>query len=171
MKLFSLLIAAAALAVVPAVAQDAARVEFPDYKAPGFFRYFVVNDAANNRVYEVFAETDVLNNAMTDMPLDDGAVIVMERYEAVLDGNGAPALDEFGDFARSRRLDVWVMERRAGWDDDGGAGDWEFAAFRPSGSRLNLDAGECHACHEAAAEADYVFTFGELEAEGWIMPE
>ena len=59
------------------------------------------------------------------------------------------------------------MEKQDGWGDDGGAGDWEFAAFRLTGGRLSsADIDGCHACHQDAAANDFVFSLGRIFGVG-----
>ena len=156
-----------------AAAQDAGRVEFPEYKGvPGWFMFYIVNDAEQNILAELYAEIDIINSTEAGQPALHGTIVVREEYQAALDADGNPILGDNGMFQKARRLDVWVMEKRQGWGDDGGAGDWEFAKFRASGSRLGgADNSACHACHQDAAETDFMFNFGALEGEGWLMPE
>ena len=110
--------------------------------------FHVVNDPDQKILAELYAEIDIINSTEAGQPAMDGTIIVREVYQAVLDADGNPVLDDDGMFQKSRRLDLWVMEKRAGWGGDGGAGDWEFARFRPSGARIGgADNTECHECH------------------------
>ena len=156
-----------------AAAQNAERVELPKFRdVPGWFMFHVVNDPDQKILAELYAEIDIINSTEAGQPAMDGTIIVREVYQAVLDADGNPVLDDDGMFQKSRRLDLWVMEKRAGWGGDGAAGDWEFARFRPSGARIGgADNTECHECHIKAAQTDFMFNFGALEGEGWLMPE
>ena len=169
--LVGLVVAWAVLGV--AVAQNAERVAFPEYKGvPGWFMFYVVNDPEQKILAELYAEIDIINSTEFGQPALDGTIVVREVYLAALDAAGNPILGEDGMFQKGRRLDVWVMEKREGWGNDGGAGNWEFAKFRASGSRLgNGDNTACHDCHMDAADTDFMFNFSALEKEGWLMPE
>ena len=80
-------------------------------------------------------------------PFPKGTVIVFDLLEAKVEGN---ALLE-----GPRKL-IGVMAKDPGrYPDTGG---WGYYAFGPDKKPLAIDAKACHACHQGAANTDYVFS-------------
>lgn len=80
-------------------------------------------------------------------PFSKGTVIVFDLLEAKVEGN---ALLE-----GPRKL-IGVMVKDPGrYPDTGG---WDYYAFGPDKKPLAIDPKACHACHQGAANTDYVFS-------------
>jgi len=57
-----------------AVAQNAERVAFPEYKGvPGWFMFYVVNDPEQKILAELYAEIDIINSTKFGQPALDQA--------------------------------------------------------------------------------------------------
>lgn len=154
----------------PGSAQDARVADLPDYEnAAEWAQFFVANNKEMKTVSDLYARLDTLTAMESGQPAPDGAVIVRVSYAVVLNDEGFPFKDADGNFAKGPLSNIWVMEKRQGWGDDGGAGDWEFAAFRRTGGRIQGDGSECAECHEQAADTDYVFNFSALVAAGSLL--
>ena len=156
------------LAIGFAQAQDATKVAFPKgYAASADWgRYAVINNPDEKSRRDLFAPV-ALANAAAGGPLPAGTVLIMEVYKAALDAYKDPIIEADGNFRVGRMDAAWVMEKQDGWGDDGGAGDWEFAAFRLTGGRLSsADIDGCHACHQDAAANDFVFSLGRIFGVG-----
>ncbi len=60
------------------------------------------------------------------------------------------------------------MQKEKGWGaeypDETRNGEWEYAAFKPDGSRIERDYKPCFECHKPIEDLDYVFSLEELVA-------
>ncbi|MBT4710007.1 MAG: hypothetical protein HOB82_00555 [Alphaproteobacteria bacterium] len=162
-------LAGLALGVGFAQAQDATKVAFPKgYGASAdWVRYAVINNTDENTRRDLFAPAGLAEAAASGGPLPAGTVLIMETYKATLDAYKDPIIEADGNFRVGRMDAAWVMEKQDGWAADGGAGDWEFAAFRSTGGRLSsADIDGCHGCHQDAADNDFVFSLGQIIGAG-----
>lgn len=157
------------VAIGLAHAQDATKVAFPKGYAGSndWVRYAILNNMDENTRRDLYAPAALAGSVISGEPLPAGTVLIMEVYKATLDAYKDPIIEADGNFRVGRMDAAWVMEKRDGWAEDGGAGDWEFAAFRSTGGRLaSADIESCHACHQDAAATDFVFSLGQLLGAG-----
>ena len=74
---------------------------------------------------------------------------------------------QLGRRIRDKFALVAVMERAEGWGEnypDGlRNGNWDFAAFTPSGSIAEKDLNACRACHAPLTETNHLFSYEHLK--------
>jgi hypothetical protein len=92
-------------------------------------------------------------------------VLVMADRNAKLDASGNLARDAEGRLVPEGGFTaVFVMEKQFGWGQDQPPdmrnGDWDYAAFKPDGTR-NTEAktSGCFACHNNRPARDFTFTY------------
>ncbi len=143
-------------------------VGYPEGYQENFTHYATVNrDDDRKQVVKVFANDVALESVADGAPLDSGAVIAMEVYKAELDENEAPVMGDDGFFVAGEMAAVAVMESRDGFGEDYPDelrnGSWEYALFKGDGSRIERETTACFECHKPLHDADYLFTFGQLQ--------
>lgn len=140
---------------------------------PGDFaswqRYASVDRADLKQAREMYARPDVVKAVRDGKPVPDGAVLVMAIHAAKVDAEGTPQKDADGRFVKDRLVNVFVMEKRAGWGADypdaWRNGNWEYAAFLPAGTpneKANAGVQSCFSCHKPKEAQDYVFSMPAL---------
>ena len=89
------------------------------------------------------------------------------HFKARVDGKGELVKDPNGRLVKGDLDRIGAMEKRIGWGvesaDDIRNGEWEYALFRPAGSRneqANIKA--CFRCHKPKSGQDFLFTFSQL---------
>lgn len=143
-------------------------VRYPgDYS--GWQRYATVDRADLKQTREMYAHPDIVKAVRDGKPVPDRAVLVMAIHAAKTGADGAPQKDADGRFVKDRLVNVFVMEKRAGWGADYPAawrnGEWEYAAFLPEGKpneKANAGIQSCFACHKPKEAQDYVFSMPAL---------
>ncbi len=139
-------------------------VDFPDGYKDGAL-YTTVDKVDNMQVRRFFANDTALGSPAGE--LDRGSTVVMEIWSALLDGDGAPVLDDHGRFVADELNIVALMEKQEGFGNytpETANGEWEYAFFTPGGEDMSSDL-DCYGCHleMAGPGTDYVFTLNELE--------
>lgn len=125
-----------------------------------------VDKESTNQVRDVYANSVAVDSA--DGEFARGSIIVMEIYNALLDGNDQPVVDMDGNFMKDDLAIIAVMEKQQGFGNytpDTRNGEWEHAFFEPDGTPLASEA-DCYGCHrEMAGEGlDFVFSKAAIEA-------
>lgn len=145
-------------------------VSFPEGYQESFKQYTTVNrDDDRKQVVKIFANDVALGSAADGAPLDPGSVIVMEVYKAELDESEQPVMGDDGFFVPGELAALAVMQSDDGFGADYPEelqnGTWEYALFKGDGSRIERETTACFECHKPLHEADYVFSFEQLQAE------
>jgi cytochrome c553 len=146
---------------------SASHVSIPaDYPA-GFTKYLAMDIPDNKQVRHFYASPQMLAAARAGTPPPDGAMIVVEVFNARLDAGQNPLKGDDGHFAAGERVAYVAMETRAGW----GAAipemlrndDWNYAPFTPDKvQRGGFNQATCLACHKPKAGDRYLFTLAPL---------
>jgi Cytochrome P460 len=143
---------AAAVAALPAIAEEAAPVALPKgFRTWAHVRSMVVTDQDEgmhgfHNVYANAAALKALRSGKTPVVYPDGATFVVSIFE-VRQEKGLVVAGE------KQRDVVQVKDARAR-----ATGGWRYASFDPSGKPRAIDAASCAACHAQAAATDMVFT-------------
>jgi len=146
-------------------------IQFPNDYA-GWQRYATVERADVKQTREIYAKPDIVRMVREGKPVPDGAVLVMAIHAAKTEADGMPQKDAQGRFIKDKLVNVFVMEKRAGWGTSYPAewrnGDWEYAAFLPDGKpneKANAGIQACFTCHKPKDSQDYVFSMPSLSAK------
>lgn len=144
-------------------------VAFPEGYQGIFKHYATANrDDERMQVVKIFANDTALGSAKDGAPLDSGSVLTMEIYKAELDENEQPVMGDDGFFVQGDLAAVVVMESQDGFGEEYAEdlrnGTWEYALFKGDGSRIDKDTTACFECHKPLHDADYVFSFEQLQA-------
>jgi hemoglobin len=95
----------------------------------------------------------------------DGTVFVMENYAARESADGSLAADADGRLVKGELLRVFVMGKGRGWGqhvpEDLRTGHWVYASYLPDGRAAPDDFTGCRACHQPAANKDFVHRYDE----------
>ena len=141
------------------------KVAFPPYQS--HVLYAVVDRPDIKEVRDVYATPEALKMARASQPLPSGTVLTLVHFKARVDDKGELVKDPNGRLVKGDLDRIGVMEKRTGWGveypDDSRNGEWEYALFRPVGSRneqANIKA--CFQCHKPKSGLDFVFTFSQL---------
>jgi len=160
----------AAVLVAGAALAGPELVEFPQGYQDDFVHYGTQNRVDRQQVVELYANDTALKSAKDGAPLDNGAIVVMDVYQAKLDDNEEPVTGSDGFFEPGELAFIAVMEKGEGWGEeypeeirnDG----WEYAGFDPKTKALiERDYTGCFECHKPQADAAYMFTFDALKAQ------
>lgn len=159
---------AAAMALSSSVLAGPENIRFPNEYA-GWQRYATVERSDLKQTREMYAKPDVVKAVREGKPIPEGAVLVMAVHAAKTEADGAPQKDAQGRFVKDKLVNVFVMEKRAGWGTGYPAewrnGEWEYAAFLPEGKpneKSNAGIQACFACHKPKESQDYVFSMPSL---------
>lgn len=159
---------AASLIMVSALSVKAAdEIDFPaDYKT-AFTNYLSLDRTQNDdQIIRLYANDKALEAAKAGKELPDGSIIVGEVYKAKLDKDGKPIVSSLGRKVRNKFALIAVMQRKAGFGKDLPAelqnGDWDFAAFKPDGTRAKKDLNSCRACHAPLTDSQHLFSLEHL---------
>jgi hypothetical protein len=142
------------------------RIAFPEGFEKTYKLYGVIDRPDSKVVRYFYVDPASLKAATYGKPLPDGTTLVMAFKKAKLGPDGEPVLDKNGhmipdgDFTR-----VAVQKKGKGWGADHSEkqqnGDWEYAEFKPDGSR-NADVksyDSCFSCHNNRQKPAEDFTF------------
>ena len=95
-------------------------------------------------------------------PFPYGTVMVMENYKAHLNAEGAVQL-------KDGLAAIFVMGKGEKWGADVSenlaTGEWIFSAYKPDGSKSDVDLKTCRACHAPLKTKDFVHRFDEYFAQ------
>lgn len=155
-----------AASTAPANAAD--DIAFPkDYKTT-FSNYLSIDRTQNpDQIIRLFINDKGLEAARAGKELPDGSVIVGEIYKAKVDKDGKPVMSTLGRRIRDKLALIAVMERRAGFGKDLPAelqnGGWDFAAYKPDGSKAAKDLNECRACHAPLKDTQHLFSLEHMK--------
>jgi Cytochrome P460 len=140
-------------------------IELPiDYQTR-FIRYATVDKPDRKTVRYLYVNPEAFTAAKPGLPLPYGTLIVMEDHPARLGADGLPLLDQQGRFiAEPKVVNLLLQEKRLGWGDGYPAakrnGEWEYALFKPDGSRNDVPLDACFTCHiNTRAGQDFAFNF------------
>lgn len=137
-------------------ASDASPVQFPtDYKQQ-FVQYATVDCPNSSIVRQMYVNPSSLDALKTSETAPSGTVIVMETYSA--------RRDEGDRLMPTRLNNVFIREKRSGWQVNADSGEWQSAWYSPSGTLVSSSQGSCIGCHTMVRERDYLFTLPALLA-------
>ncbi|HEY7753434.1 MAG TPA: cytochrome P460 family protein [Steroidobacteraceae bacterium] len=151
--------------LLPNVARS--RVGFPAGYPSGFTRYMTMDVPDNKQVRHFYANSPAIEAARAGTGLPDGSMIIIEVFNARLDGQENPVKGGDGYFAPGERVAYVAMERQLGWGaaipDMLRNGDWNYAPFTTDKvQRAGFNQATCFACHKPKAEDSYLFTLPQL---------
>lgn len=149
-------------------ADDGERVKLPaDYRAT--YKNYLSLDRTQNpdQIIRLFANDVAQKGPGADGKFASGSVLVAEVYKAKTDEDGDVIESNLDRRIRDKFALIAVMEKQDGWGKSFGEehknGDWDFAAFKPDGSRATgKDINACRACHAPLKDEDHVFSFEHL---------
>ena len=120
-------------------------------------------------VRQIYATPEGVKTARAGRPVPSGTVLTMVHFKARVNDKGELVKDPNGRLVMGDLDRISVMEKRTGWgaeySDDIRNGEWEYALFRPDGTRnetANIKA--CFQCHKPKAAQDFVFSAEDLKA-------
>ena len=142
------------------------RIKLPSDYRTTFTNYLSMDRLQNHdQVIRMFAN-DIAMKGMKDGKFEFGSILVAEVYKAKKNKSGKVIESSLGRRVRDKFAVIAVMEKGPGWgakfDKEHKNGDWDFAAFKPDGTRANKDLNACRACHAPLTEQDHVFSFEHI---------
>lgn len=121
-----------------------------------------------DQVIVLFANATARFGAQTDGKLPYDSVIVGEIYSAKKDADGNVVESQIGRRIPDELKTIVMMQRIAGADakypEELKVGDWEFAAFSPTGQNLDKDTTACRECHQPLGDAEFTWSYDHLTA-------
>lgn len=149
-------------------ATEPERIELPENYKSTFTNYLSLDRTQNpDQIIRIFANDIAAKGPGADGKFADGSVLVAEVYKAKTDADGEVIESSLDRRIRDKFALIAVMEKRAGWgktfSDDFRNGDWDFAAFKPTGERAKKDLNACRSCHAPLGEQDHVFSIEHLK--------
>lgn len=160
-----ILLTTALLFLVLPAAAGPEKVVFPLYQGHVFIAEADRPDL--KEVRQIYATPEAARMARAGQPLSSGTVLTLVHFKARVNDKGELVKDPNGRLVKGDLDRIGVMEKRTGWGaeypDDIRNGEWEYALFRPDGTRnetANLKA--CFQCHKPKSAQDFVFKFEEL---------
>lgn len=143
------------------------RVSFPaDYKA-SFTKYLTMEFPEDKQLRYLYANPVAVRAAGAGEPLPDGSMIIVEVFDARLDGSGNPVKGSDGYFEPDTLVGYAAMERQAGWGDEIPGilrnGNWNYAPFTVDKVyRSGFNQAQCLACHKPLPDDSHLFTMKQL---------
>jgi Cytochrome P460 len=147
-------------------------IAFPDGYATKYTLYGIIDRPDRSIVRFFYVNPEALAKSKAGQPAPEGTVLVMADKKAKLGADGKPVRDADGRFiAEGDFTAVAVQAKGKGWGADVPPnlknGDWQYAAFKPDGSRndaVKYDA--CFTCHKAReTRGDYTFLYEKFLQE------
>ena len=166
MKRVILLAAALLLLPVPTMAGPE-KVIFPLYQNHNLVT--IVDRPDIKEVRDVYATSEAVRMARAGAAVPSGTVLTLVHFRARMNDKGELLRDPNGRLVKGDLDRIGIMEKRTAWgteySDDIRNGEWEYALFRPDGTRnetANIKG--CFQCHKPKGVQDFIFTFEELRA-------
>lgn len=166
---FAILSAGFSLALAAGLnATEQERIQLPANYKTTFKNYLSLDRTQNpDQIIRLFANDVAAKGPGADGKFADGSILVAEVYKAKKDADGEVIESSLDRRVRDKFALIAVMEKRADWgktfSDELRNGDWDFAAFKPSGERAKKDLDKCRSCHAPLGELDHVFSFEHLK--------
>lgn len=156
--------AALTLAIAP-IQADPERVVFPAGYPGSFVNYLDVDHMDRKRVRKMYINPQAHDAAKAGEDLPDGTILIMEDHNAKKNADDTLMTDADGRLIGEDAVsNLFVMEKRAGWDTDNG--HWEYAWFLPDGSRkADAKFEGCFSCHANRSERDFNFTYSKFVSD------
>lgn len=142
-------------------------IEFPADYPSTFVNYLNLERTQNaDQIIHLYANGLAIEGANADGAFPDGSILVGEVYKARKDADGNVIESALGQRLRGDLALIAVMEKQSGWGadlpealrNDG----WDFAAFKPDGTRVDTDLNNCRACHAPLVDRRHVFSYEHL---------
>ncbi|HSG95511.1 MAG TPA: cytochrome P460 family protein, partial [Afifellaceae bacterium] len=94
-----------------------------------------------------------------------GTILIMEDHNAKMNADETLMTDADGRLiAEDAVTNLFVMEKRAGWETENG--HWDYAWFLPDGSRkADAKFEGCFSCHANRSGRDYNFTYSTFVSD------
>lgn len=144
------------------------RVKLPaDYQ--NTFKHYASIDRSNpKQIAELYANQIAIDSLKKGEKMDNGSVLIMEIYNAKLDADDKPVLDEKGRRIKAGMKVIAVREKQAGWgavwDEEVRNEDWDSVFYSPSTKQpLEKDYKACQECHKPLDTTDYTFSYEQLK--------
>ena len=153
--------------LTPTATAEGAEISFPKDYRETFTNYLSLDRVQNpDQVIRLFANDVAMQGPGADGKLPYGSIIVGEVYKAKKDASGAVRTSTLGRRIRDKFALIAVMQREEGWGEGHPAGlrngNWEFAAFKPDGSKADKDLNACRACHAPLTASNFLFSYDHL---------
>ncbi|MEM6255986.1 MAG: cytochrome P460 family protein [Cyanobacteria bacterium P01_D01_bin.156] len=133
---------------------DSVRINLPTDYQQQFLPYVTVDCPNSGTVRKMYANATAIEGLQTSETVPNGTVLVMETYSAQLgtDGRLIPA----------QLNNVFVREKRDGWQVNEDSGQWRSAWYSPTGRLVSSSQASCISCHTMVRDRDYLFTLPAL---------
>jgi len=141
------------------------RVAFPAGYRDSFVNYLDVDRMDRKRVRKMYVNRAAHDAVKAGEALPDGTILIMEDHNTKKNADDTLMTDADGRLiAEDAVTNLFVMEKRAGWETDNG--HWEYAWFLPDGSRkADAKFEGCFSCHANRSERDYNFTYSKFVSD------
>ncbi|MEO1403328.1 MAG: cytochrome P460 family protein [Cyanobacteria bacterium J06635_1] len=141
---------------------DDSLVQFPANYQQQFVHYATVDCPNSSIVRQMYVNRPALDTLKTSETVPSGTVIVMETHSARQGSHGR--------LTPTRLNNVFIREKRSGWQVNADSGEWQSAWYSPSGDLVSNSQGSCIGCHtrvrdshpERFYQRDYLFTLPAL---------
>jgi plastocyanin len=148
---------------VPGPAPSVDRVGFPE-NYPTEFKLLFIFNRPDRKLLRIVCGNEIASQRQQGEVFDYGSVLLMITYNAQLDENRQPVLDENGFFIGESLISLHVQRKERGYGEAYGAdqaGEWEFVVYNVDGSYQVApeDSHFCAVCHgdEGGESTDFTF--------------
>lgn len=143
--------------------EKGSEIKFPENYKSTFTNYLSLDRTQNDdQIIRLFANDVAIEKFRETGEFPYGTVIVAEIYKAKKDKDGEIIESDLGRRIRDKFALIAVMEKRKGFGadlpDNLKNGEWDFAAFKPDGSKAKKDINGCRACHAPLTDKQHVFS-------------
>ena len=143
-------------------------VPYPADYAASYIHYATI-DRGDATIRDLYVSPRALQGLRSSGRLPHDSVLVIELWQAAVDGDGEPLLDAAGRLRKgAMQSTLHVAHKRMHWDEAdfpgaARAGNWNFGSFeRESGARIDEDLVACFNCHQATSRSDFLYSAREL---------
>lgn len=131
-------------------------VQFPAKYQQNFIHYATVDCPGSNTIRQMYVNFASFDTLQTSENPPSGTVIVMETHSARQGTNGRLVPTQLNN--------IFIREKRSGWQVNADSGEWQSAWYSPSGTLVSNSQGSCISCHTMVRDRDYLFTLPALLA-------
>lgn len=143
-------------------------VDYPENYREEFMLYVTV-DRPDGTIRDIYVQPGMLPHVLAGRALPDGAVLVLETFDAQKGEDGEYLQDADGRLIKGElQAPVHVIEKRIHWAETDFVtelriGNWNFGSFDANtGAAFDEDLQSCANCHQVVLRSDALYTLRQL---------
>jgi len=143
-------------------------VQYPQNYREDFVLYVTI-DRPDGTIRDLYIQPEMLPHVLAGRNLPNGAVLVLETYDALKGDEGEYLQDSDGRFIKgAQQAPVHVIEKRGNWAEadfvtELRIGNWNFGSFDAgTGAPFDENLQSCANCHQVVLRSDALYSLRQL---------